>query len=167
MRRPLRSSAFPLLLALTCLLALAGASATKKPPIHPVNLNSATSEELQQVPGIGPSTAGKILQMRKSYGAFKAVDDLMAIRGIGKKRLEKMRKYLVAGRSVPPPRIPPTGKSAQNPINPAHCSGCGKSSSPSAPDTTAKPVATARSSMKSAPPSVPPVPSAQPDEDPQ
>jgi len=32
--------------------------------------------------------------MRKSYGAFKSVNDLMAIRGIGPKRLEKMRKYL-------------------------------------------------------------------------
>jgi competence protein ComEA len=57
----------------------------------------ATSEELQQVPGIGPATAEKILQMRKSYGPFKSVDDLLAIRGLGPKRLEKMRKYLTVG----------------------------------------------------------------------
>jgi competence ComEA-like helix-hairpin-helix protein len=56
------------------------------------------SEELQQVPGIGPVTAEKILQMRKSYGAFKSVGDLSAIRGIGPKRLEKMRKYLTVGK---------------------------------------------------------------------
>jgi hypothetical protein len=36
------------------------------------------------VPGIGPSTADKILQTRKSYGAYKSVDDLLAIKGIGK-----------------------------------------------------------------------------------
>jgi len=75
-------------------------AANKKPPAAPINLNTATSDELQQVPGIGPVTAEKILQMRKSYGPFKSVDDLRAIRGIGPKRLEKMRKYLVAGKSA-------------------------------------------------------------------
>jgi competence ComEA-like helix-hairpin-helix protein len=74
--------------------------AKKKPPAHPVNLNTASSEELQLVPGIGPSTADKILQMRKSYGAFKSVDDLLAIKGIGPKRLEKMRKYLTVGKAA-------------------------------------------------------------------
>ena len=76
--------------------------AKKKPPAKPVNINTATSEELQQVPGIGPATAGKILQMRKSYGAFKSVDDLLAIRGLGQKRLDKMRKYLTVGKPSPP-----------------------------------------------------------------
>jgi competence protein ComEA len=55
----------------------------KKPPVHPVNLNTTSSADLQLVPGIGPSTADKILQMRKSYGAYKSVDDLLAIKGIG------------------------------------------------------------------------------------
>jgi Helix-hairpin-helix motif len=41
-----------------------------------------------------PPQAEKILQARKSYGRFKNVDDLQAVRGIGPKRLEKMRKYL-------------------------------------------------------------------------
>ncbi len=72
----------------------------KKPPERPVNLNTATSEQLQQVPGIGPATAGKILQMRKTYGPFKSVDDLLAIRGLGAKRLEKMRKYLTVGKAA-------------------------------------------------------------------
>jgi comEA protein len=93
-----------LLLAAFCALAVS-LPAKKKPPAAPVNLNAATSEELQLVPGIGPVTAEKILQMRKSYGAFKSVDDLSAIRGIGPKRLEKMRKYLTVGK---PPRTPPT-----------------------------------------------------------
>ncbi len=84
----------PALLVLAC---AATAGTTKKPPPAPVNINAANSEQLQTVPGIGPATAEKILQMRKSYGAFKSVDDLLAIRGIGKKRLEKMRKYLTVG----------------------------------------------------------------------
>jgi len=82
-----------------CAWALPGL-AKKKPPAHPINLNTATAAELQQVPGIGPSTADKILQMRKSYGAFKTVDDLRAVRGIGEKRLAKMRKYLTVGKPV-------------------------------------------------------------------
>jgi len=94
----------------------------KKPPDKPVNLNTATSEQLQQVPGIGPATAGKILQMRKTYGPFKSVDDLLAIRGLGAKRLEKMRKYLTVGKSAaskpttPPAKSPPAvEKRSDNP----------------------------------------------------
>ena len=52
------------------------------------------------MPGIGPVTADKILQMRRSYGAFKSVDDLRAVRGIGPKRLEKMRKYFTVGKAA-------------------------------------------------------------------
>jgi len=87
-----------------CLLILCFAHAVlakKKPPAHPVNLNTATSAELQLVPGIGPATADRILEMRKSYGAFKSVDDLLAIKGIGAKRLDKMRKYLTVGKAAP------------------------------------------------------------------
>lgn len=86
--------------------------AKKKPPVKPVNINTATSEELRQVPGIGPATAQKILQMRKSYGPFKNVDDLLAIRGLGQKRLDKKRKYLTVGVVAQPKKPPNPG---QNP----------------------------------------------------
>jgi competence ComEA-like helix-hairpin-helix protein len=83
-----RSSAFRVLFSLWLILFLSVTAADagkKKPPAKPININTATSEELQQVPGIGPATASKILQMRKSYGAFKTIDDLLAIRGLGQK----------------------------------------------------------------------------------
>lgn len=99
--------ALPLLLALVFSFAPVASAAKKKPPLHPINLNTATSAELQQVPGIGPSTADKILKMRKSYGPFKSVDDLRAIKGIGPKRMEKMRKYLTVGRIPAPKQSPP------------------------------------------------------------
>lgn len=86
------------LLFVLVLWATQGLLAKKKPPLHPVNINTADAAELQEVPGIGPVTAEKILQMRKSYGAFKSVDDLRAIKGIGPIRLEKMRKYLEVGK---------------------------------------------------------------------
>jgi len=57
--------------------------ANKKPPVHPVNLNTASSDELQLVRGIALSTADQILPMRKSYGPYKSVDDLLAIKGRG------------------------------------------------------------------------------------
>jgi len=97
--------------------------AKKKPPLHPVNLNTATAEELQQVPGIGPATADKILQTRKSYGRFKSVDDLQAIRGIGPKRLDKMRKYLTVGN---PPQSSKTAKASSGPKTPPGKSSSGK-----------------------------------------
>jgi competence protein ComEA len=96
--------------------------AKKKPPAHPINLNTATAAELQQVPGIGPSTADKILQMRKSYGAFKTVEDLRAVRGIGEKRLAKMRKYLTVGKPVQTKKTgaaPPSTAGAQAKTPPA------------------------------------------------
>src|SRR6267142_3804646 len=104
-----------------CLAFAAISNATKKPPLKPLNINTANSEELQQVPGIGPATAEKILQMRKSYGAFKSVDDLLSIRGIGKKRLEKMRRYLTVSKSAS--------------LNKPPCPGCTKpvASQPKAP----------------------------------
>jgi competence ComEA-like helix-hairpin-helix protein len=109
---------FFLFLSLICSSAVLGGK--KKPPLKPVNINAATSEELQQVPGIGPATAEKILQMRKSYGAFKSVDDLLAIRGLGAKRLEKMRKYLIAGKTNSKTAAPAAG-----------CTGCAKSAAKS------------------------------------
>jgi len=103
MRNYARASLHHLLLVLSVGLLYIGAlsATTKKPPLKPVNINTATSEELQQVPGIGPATADKILLMRKSYGSFKSVDDLLAIKGLGKKRLEKMRKYLTVSKAAP------------------------------------------------------------------
>src|SRR6202171_523840 len=101
-------------LTFCCLLASAMIATAKKPPLKPININVATSEELQQVPGIGPVTADKILQMRKSYGAFKSVDDLLAIRGIGKKRLDKMRKYLTVGKIVPKSTTPQKSVAAKS-----------------------------------------------------
>src|SRR5882724_2620192 len=58
---------------LSCfLLFCSSLEAKKKPPARPVNINTATSEELQQVPGIGPATAEKILQMRNHTAHSRA-----------------------------------------------------------------------------------------------
>jgi len=123
-----------LVVALALCLFAAPLSANKKPPAVLVNLNTATSEELQRVPGIGPSTADKILQFRKSYGAFKSVDDLRAIRGIGPKRLEKMRRYLVVAKS-------PTNKATAPAKKPTPNSSTATAKKPPPPVTKPAPVA--------------------------
>ena len=95
-RRTAWTLAVPVGLALV-VLTLAGVPvlhAKKIPPAKPININTASAEELQKIPGIGPVTAEKILQMRKASGPFKSVDDLRAIKGIGPKRLAKWRPYL-------------------------------------------------------------------------
>jgi competence protein ComEA len=122
-----------LVIAALCLVSPV-LSAKKKPPGAPVNLNTADAEQLQLVPGIGPATADKILQMRKAYGAFKSVDDLLAIRGIGPKRLEKMRKYLTVGKTGTagkPAALPPGTK----PATPSAATKTGTASSASSSAT--------------------------------
>lgn len=59
-----------------------------------ININSADSSQLQTISGIGPSTAEKIIRYRTSKGAFKSIDDLKKVNGIGDKKLEKLRPYV-------------------------------------------------------------------------
>jgi competence ComEA-like helix-hairpin-helix protein len=115
--RTKKARCFCFLFLILVLWATQGLCAKKKPPLHPVNLNAASSSELQQVPGIGPATAEKILQARKSYGKFKSVNDLEAIRSIGPKKLEKMRKYLTVGTpaALPKKTVTPPGKAKAPP----------------------------------------------------
>jgi competence protein ComEA len=61
----------------------------------PVHLNTATVEQLDALPGIGPVTAQKILDYRQQHGAFSSVDELDAIPGIGPAKLDQL-KGLVA-----------------------------------------------------------------------
>ena len=68
----------------------AGASGTAV-PIGPVHLNSATIEQLDALPGVGPVTAQKIVDYRQKHGAFSSVDELDAISGIGPARLDQLR----------------------------------------------------------------------------
>jgi competence protein ComEA len=56
-----------------------------------VNINTATAEELDSLPGVGPTTAAAILAYRQAHGPFQRVDDLLEVRGIGPKKLERMR----------------------------------------------------------------------------
>ncbi len=56
-----------------------------------VNVNKANSAQLQTLNGIGPSKAQEILRYRKAHGAFKTVDELVNVKGIGTKTLQGMK----------------------------------------------------------------------------
>jgi len=70
----------------------AGAQATSAPAAPgPISLSSATTEQLQELDGVGPATADKIVAWRTANGGFRSVDDLGQVPGIGAKRLATLR----------------------------------------------------------------------------
>lgn len=55
-----------------------------------INLNTASSEQLQMLDGVGPATADAIVDYREQNGNFDSVDELKSVKGIGDKKLEKL-----------------------------------------------------------------------------
>ena len=70
----------------------------------PINLNTATAAQLETLPGIGKSTAERILEYRQKNGSFKKVEDLMNVRGVGEKSFLKLKPLVTVA--------PPNGVSA-------------------------------------------------------
>ncbi len=85
----------PVLCALLLAAAVAGAQDSRSASAQPtVNINTATSEQLQLLPGVGPALAGRIIAFREANGSFEKVDELAAVQGIGDKSLAKLRPYV-------------------------------------------------------------------------
>jgi competence ComEA-like helix-hairpin-helix protein len=99
-----------LFFSLALLLLCAAAQAQKQPPAKPIDLNLANVEELQELPGVGPVTAQRIIGMREKSGRFHRVEDLLAVRGISQKKLDAMRPYITIGATPSP--APPAQKTA-------------------------------------------------------
>jgi comEA protein len=92
-------------------LLAAPVHAKKTPPaLHSVDLNAATVKELEQLPGVGPTTAKAIVDFRTKTGRFRRVDDLLVIRGISEAKLKKIRPYVTI--APPPQKTPPPKKPA-------------------------------------------------------
>lgn len=62
-----------------------------------LDLNRATAEDLDELPGVGPVIAQRIVDFRRHHGPFRRVEDLRAVRGIGPRLLERLRPKVAVG----------------------------------------------------------------------
>ena len=69
-------------------------SSARKPPPVRTNLNSATAEQLQRLPRIGPALAGRIIEYRRVHGRFRSAGELTEVRGIGDKTMERLAPWV-------------------------------------------------------------------------
>ncbi len=84
-----------LALATACAVALAAQAADPQPGLTgTVNVNTATAEELQLLPGIGAARADALIELRKQRGGFKSLEQLKDVKGIGDGSLERLRPYV-------------------------------------------------------------------------
>jgi competence protein ComEA len=91
------NTAWTLLLILGLALTPAGALAqkSKAPSTEKVNINTGTAEQLQTLPGIGPSTAKKIIELRTKNGKFSKIEEILNVKGIGEKQFQKIKDRLI------------------------------------------------------------------------
>ena len=64
-------------------------------PSGVVNINTASSEELELLPRVGPALAGRIIEFREANGPFQTVDEILAVKGIGESSFEKLEPFIV------------------------------------------------------------------------
>lgn len=85
-------------LILHALTVPAAAQGDSKKPKPPVNINTASVAELARLPGVGQVIALRIVRHRERSGLFRKVDELLVIRGISQKKLEKLRPLVTVER---------------------------------------------------------------------
>lgn len=84
-----------LALATICLLVSQAPAASARAALAGVvNINTASAEELQLLPGVGRARADAILTTRKERGGFKSIDELVEVKGIGSSMLERLRPHV-------------------------------------------------------------------------
>ncbi len=79
-----------LMLAPITLLAQTGSA----PSGEKINVNTATLEQLQTLPGVGPAIAKSIVEYRSKVGKFTKIEDLLNVKGIGEKKFQRMKERL-------------------------------------------------------------------------
>ena len=75
----------------------AATPATQAASAPAINLNAATVDQLETLPGIGRKTAERIIEYRTKSGGFKRIEDLMNVKGIGEKSFLKLKPMITVG----------------------------------------------------------------------
>ena len=70
---------------------------TENPTLFPIDINTATAEQFNALPGIGETIANRILAYRTAHGPFESLADLLNVEGIGEKKLEAILDYITIG----------------------------------------------------------------------
>lgn len=91
-----------ILLFSTLLMAMPGLWCPVVTAADKLDLNQATVEELDTLPGVGPAIARRIVAFREKNGAFKRIEDLMNVRGIGEKTFLRLRDRIMV-KATPSP----------------------------------------------------------------
>lgn len=69
-------------------------SRTEEVYIKKVDLNTATAADLELLPGIGPKTAERIIELRETRGKFNTIDELLEVKGMGEKKLKAIKPFI-------------------------------------------------------------------------
>ena len=77
------------------------AAAPKAAPAGKVNINTASAQQLTELPGIGEKLATRIVEYRQKSGGFKSVQELMNVQGVGEKNLAKLQAHVTVGEAAP------------------------------------------------------------------
>lgn len=76
-------------------VSVKAAAPVRRPVTFPLDLNTAKLEDFIELPGIGEKLAQRLVDYRQSHGGFRSVEDLREVRGIGAKRMERLRPLVV------------------------------------------------------------------------
>jgi competence protein ComEA len=74
--------------------AVAGIAASSQPS-GVVNINTASSQELELLPRVGPALAGRIIEYREANGPFKTIEEILVVKGIGESSFQKLEPFIV------------------------------------------------------------------------
>ena len=82
-------------IAVALLLAVATAAGAAASTGGVVNINTASADQLQLLPRVGPALAARIIEFRETSGPFRSIDEIIAVKGIGESSFDVLEKYIV------------------------------------------------------------------------
>lgn len=85
--------------------------------LFPININTADTDSLMMLPGIGEAYAQRIIDYRQEVGLFRSIEDIMEVKGIGESRYEEIKNYITVGDVVPTEAVSEETQALPDPVN--------------------------------------------------